>query len=83
MATQEQVNREPWLLQTDMGMSLFNRASNIANAFAQEGNKQTCGEIMKLMGSYDGLTSKFKTYCPLSPSYHFTLLSYPSFTTAV
>ena len=58
MATQEQVSREPWLVQTDMGMSLFNRASNIANAFAQEGNKQACGEIMKLMGSYEGLTRK-------------------------
>ena len=58
MATQEQVSREPWLVQTDMGMSLFNRASNIANVFAQEGNKQARGEIMKLMGSYEGLTSK-------------------------
>ena len=59
MATQDQVSREPWLVQTDMGMSLFNRASNIANAFAQEGNKNACGEIMKLMGSYEGLTRKY------------------------
>ena len=70
LAAQDHVTRQPWLLEKENGMTLFNRATNIAQKFSMNDNAKACDEMMKLMGSYDGLKSKctlvtlnsFKTY---------------------
>ena len=58
LAAQDAVTREPWLLSIENGMTLFNRATNIAQKFSMTENTKACDDMMKLMGSYDGLKRK-------------------------
>ena len=57
-AAQLQSLQDPWLVDADIGMSLFSKASVIASSMNQANLKETCIELMKLFGNFEGLQRK-------------------------
>ena len=50
--------QDPWLVDTDIGMTLFSKASVIASSMNQADKKDTAVELMKLFPNFEGLQRK-------------------------
>ena len=58
-ASQVCTAQDPWLVDVDVGMTMFSKASVVASSMNQADMKETAVELMKLFGNFEGLQSKY------------------------
>ena len=68
-ASHVQTAQDSWLVDTDIGMTLFSKASVVASSMNQADKKETAVELMKLFPNFEGLQRKYS----LSPFLLFLL----------